>query len=104
MFHQRKLHPSCSNPFIDNAFKHGLPGINGEDFIHISFDFSDPNWLNFHIENNYEPRVKNEKKTGGIGLSNVKQRLLHLYAPTEFHLEIEHQNHIHSVNLRLKLK
>jgi two-component system, LytTR family, sensor kinase len=99
-----KIAPLLFEPFIDNAFKHGLPGADSKDFIHISFDFSDPEWLNFHIENNYETLVKTEKKQEGIGLSNVKQRLHHLYTPSEFQLEIAHQNHIHSVNLRLKLK
>jgi two-component system, LytTR family, sensor kinase len=99
-----KIVPLLFEPFIDNAFKHGLPGINRKDFINISFDFSYPAWLHFRIENNYEPQAKNEKKQEGIGLSNVKQRLQHLYAPSEFHLEIEQQNYIHSVNLRLKLK
>ncbi len=99
-----KIAPLLFEPFIDNAFKHGLPGIDGKDFIRISFDFTKPDWLMFCIENNYETIDFAEKKNSGIGISNVKQRLQHLYKLSEFNLEIVHENHVHSVKLRLKLK
>ncbi len=95
--------PLLFEPFIDNAFKHGLPGIHGNDFIRISVDFSVPEWLSFCIENNFEPE-ENLSRTNGIGISNVKQRLLHLYDPSEYQLKIIQNNHIHTVKLRLKLK
>lgn len=99
-----KIAPLIFEPFIDNAFKHGLPGINGKDFIKISFNFEEPEWLYFLIENNYETMDNTGKKNSGIGLSNVKQRLQHLYDTNEFHLEVAHKENIHSVKLRLKLK
>ena len=99
-----KIAPLIFEPFIDNAFKHGLPGVNGKDFINISFDFRDPQWLNFRIENNFESTGNAAKQNSGIGISNVKQRLQHLYGTNEFQLDIVHKENIHSVNLRLKLK
>lgn len=99
-----KIAPLIFEPFIDNAFKHGLPGITGKDFINISFNFNEPEWLSFQIENNYEIMENIEKKNSGIGISNVKQRLLHLYGPNEFNLEITHHENVHSVKLKLKLK
>jgi two-component system, LytTR family, sensor kinase len=96
--------PLLFEPFIDNAFKHGLPGINDNDFIKIHFDFSESQWLTFQCENNFETFETISKQNSGIGITNVKQRLQHLYEPSEFNLEIIHQDHIHSVNLRLKLK
>jgi len=100
-----KIAPLIFEPFIDNAFKHGLPGTNGKDFIHISFNFNTPNWIKFSIENNYEPLPEGaNKKVGGIGIENVKQRLNFLYSPNDFSLQIKHQNNIHLVNLHLKLK
>ena len=99
-----RIAPLLFEPFIDNAFKHGLPGMNGKDFIRISFDLSLPEWLTFRIENNYEEAEPTDKKNSGIGISNVRQRLQHLYKPSEYELNITHHNHIHSVYLRLKLK
>lgn len=99
-----RIAPLLFEPFIDNAFKHGLPGINGKDFVCISFDLREPEWLSFRIENNYEEPEVTGKRNGGIGLTNVRQRLQHLYKPSEYKLNISHQNHIHSVELRLKLK
>jgi two-component system, LytTR family, sensor kinase len=102
---EARIVPLIFEPFIDNAFKHGLPGINGKDYILISFDFSTPGWLNFKIENNYElSEDYKHKKNGGIGIANVKQRLEHLYKTSEYQLKIEHLEYIHSVNLKLKLK
>lgn len=97
--------PLLFEPFIDNAFKHGLPGSDKQDFIHISFDFGTPGWLKFRIENNFDTGENNsEKKDGGIGIANVKQRLQHLYPAEDYALEIEHKNQLYSVNLHLKLK
>lgn len=100
-----KIAPLIFEPFIDNAFKHGLPGINGQDFIHISFDFETPGWIKFRIENNYESLPEGtRKKAGGIGIENVKQRLNYLYSNKDYSLKILHQNNKHLVNLHLKLK
>lgn len=99
-----KIAPLLFEPFIDNAFKHGLPRSDGKDFIRISFDFNVPESLYFCIENNYETMTDISKKNSGIGISNVKQRLQHLYNSSEYQLKIVHQDQIHSVNLRLNLK
>jgi sensor histidine kinase YesM len=100
-----KIAPLIFEPFIDNAFKHGLPGTNGKDYIRISFDFETPDWIKFKIENNYEPLPEGmQKKAGGIGIENVKQRLNFLYNSKDYSLKIKHQNNIHLVNLHLKLK
>jgi two-component system, LytTR family, sensor kinase len=99
-----QIAPLLFEPFIDNAFKHGLPGVTGKDYIHISFDFIKPDWLSFTISNNYEIPVNPIKKEGGIGLSNVQQRLQYLYQPSDYQLQISNQNNVHSVHLLLKLK
>lgn len=100
-----KIAPLLFEPFIDNAFKHGLPGTRGNDFIHITFNFKEENWLHFHIENNYEPKTEGERPFhSGIGIENVKQRLSHLYAKNDYQIEISQQEPVHSVILKLKLK
>ena len=84
-----KIAPLLFEPFIDNAFKHGLPGSVTNDFIEIHFDFSSKNKLRFTIANNYSEFLIPKKKNSGIGLENVKQRLKLLYQPNEFDLHIE---------------
>ncbi len=99
-----RLAPLLFEPFIDNAFKHGLPGAKTSDFINISFNFETPGFLVFILENNFEEHLTLNKNNSGIGLENVKQRLKLLYQPNEYNLEINRENNIHKVKLELKLK
>ena len=99
-----KIAPLLFEPFIDNAFKHGLPGADKSDFIHISFNFEKNETLLFKLENNYEELFIQKRTNSGIGLKNVKQRLKLLYQPNEYKLNIHKKDHIHQVMLELKLK
>lgn len=99
-----KIAPLLFEPFIDNAFKHGLPGTVNSDFINIEFNFEKNGWLSFNLENNYEEPYNPKKSNSGIGLQNVKQRLKLLYQPNEYKLNIYKKEHIHLINLELKLK
>lgn len=98
-----KIAPLLFEPFIDNAFKHGLPGTGDPDFINITFNFKNIGSLLFTLENNYEELFPQNRTNTGIGLNNVKQRLKLLYQPNNFKLSILKKNHIHRVNLELKL-
>jgi sensor histidine kinase YesM len=98
-----KIAPLLFEPFIDNAFKHGLPGTVNSDFIDIKFNFEKNGWLKFSLENNYEVPF-NKNSNSGIGLQNVKQRLKLLYLSNEYNLDIFKQNNIHLIILELKLK
>lgn len=99
-----KIAPLLFEPFIDNAFKHGIPGTDGNDFIDISFNFEDTGRLNFRLQNNYEETESWNKKDSGIGIENVKQRLQHLYAKDEYSLSVLKENQVFSIRLELKLK
>jgi len=94
--------PLLFEPFIDNAFKHGLPGTEN-DYINISFSTNE-DWLNFDLENNFAEPENFDSKNSGIGIANVKQRLKHLYHANEYQLDIKQEESIYSVHLRLKLK
>lgn len=99
-----RIAPLLFEPFIDNAFKHGLPGTENSDFIHIIFNFNKNDSLIFTLENNYEELFPQKHVNSGIGLSNVKQRLKLLYQPNDFKLNIIKKNNIHRVTLELRLK
>ena len=99
-----KIAPLLFEPFIDNAFKHGIPGVGKPDFIHINFDFTNPGFILFRLENNYEGQENWNRKNSGIGIKNVKQRLKYLYKKNEYKLTIVRENQLFSVSLQLKLK
>jgi LytS/YehU family sensor histidine kinase len=99
-----KIAPLLFEPFIDNAFKHGLPATVEKDFILITFDLREQDVLKFHIENNFEEHVNWNNKNSGIGIYNVKQRLNYLYKSSEYNLVIKKENSIFSVSLQLILK
>ena len=99
-----KIAPLLFEPFIDNAFKHGLPGNDMLDSISIKFDFSKFDYIHFQSENNFEDSEYTNKKSSGIGIENVKQRLKFLYNQDEYNLTIKKENQIFSVSLRLKIK
>jgi LytS/YehU family sensor histidine kinase len=99
-----KIAPLLFEPFIDNAFKHGLPGADEIDFINICFDFSTETKLNFTIDNNFSDLFIRNKKNSGIGLQNVKQRLRLLYHTNEFDLQIDKSDNVFRVSLDLILK
>lgn len=98
-----RIAPLLFEPFIDNAFKHGLPGTES-DFISIEFDFTRRDKLHFSIRNNYEENEMWTKKNSGIGLQNVAQRLQLIYKKSEYLFHKEKENGIFSISLQLKLK
>lgn len=99
-----KIAPLLFEPFIDNAFKHGLPGTDNSDFIEIIFTFQEDGFVIFKLVNNYEDTAIGNKKNSGIGIENVKQRLQYLYNKEEYFLTLNKANNIFSVSLKLKLK
>lgn len=99
-----QIAPLLFEPFIDNAFKHGLPGSENSDFISIKFDFTQPGTLFFLINNYFEETGAIKTKSSGIGLNNVKQRLKHLYNEDEYTLNVSKKENLFSVSLLLKLK
>jgi len=101
---EKRIAPLLFEPFIDNAFKHGLNSKNGNDYVSVLFDFRNPESLQFTIENSYEEGFTEHTKYKGIGLENVKQRLKHLYNEDEYSLSINRNGRIFKINLRLDLK
>ncbi len=99
-----RIAPLLFEPFIDNAFKHGLPGSENADYISIKLSFPKQDEINFTIENNYIDGDNWNKKNSGIGIENVKKRLKLLYKLKDYKLDIKKENQVHLVSLWLKLK
>jgi len=93
-------------PFVENAVKHGATNDN-TFYIDIRFRIESDQQTFFSIANSIDqrPRPKRvgEKRSGGIGLSNVKRRLQLIY-PNKHDLKIEKSETTYKVELQLNLE
>ncbi len=91
-------------PFLENSFKHGLNHhVQGGGFVRMRLSVSGED-LEFFIENSkaeHAPR-QDHPRSGGIGLTNVRQRLKLLY-PDAHELMVQDEPHRFAVTLHLKL-
>ncbi|RYE27244.1 MAG: histidine kinase [Sphingobacteriaceae bacterium] len=77
--------PMIFLPFIENAFKHGVSGVN-EGHITIQI-IQDDNSVELLVNNTvYETRSAGEDKSNGIGITNTTRRLELLY-PGKYKLQ-----------------
>ncbi len=93
--------PMLFVPFIENAFKHSGIEKRGDSFVRVELT-ANGDKVDFLVENSLpdQPLVKDDR--GGIGISNIKKRLLLLY-PTTHQLSIE-QSTSFCVHLKLDLR
>ncbi|AYL99619.1 sensor histidine kinase [Mucilaginibacter celer] len=98
-----QIAPMLLIPFIENAFKHGI-SLREPSHINISLQTKD-NTLYFDVHNSIHPKVLNdtEKYNKGIGLENVKQRLILLY-PNKHELVIRESAKDFFIHLTIQLK
>jgi len=96
--------PLIFEPFIDNAFKHGIKNPAPAPYIHVSATFIG-DIMRFMIENNYQHQSGNiTTKSSGIGLRNIKKRLEFLYTKNEYKLEVNKTENTFTVKLEVQLK
>jgi len=94
-----ELEPMLLIPFVENAFKHGVSGLE-HALISIVLK-AKQNQLSFVVTNQYNNQLEEIKdKTSGIGLANVKRRLELLYQ-SNHQLLIDDSNQVFTVSLHL---
>jgi len=101
----KKIAPILLLSFVENAFKHGANKNIGNIKIDLDFKIID-NFLYFTISNPVPKLVKQKQiieHPGGIGLNNVKKRLALGYSKDEYKLNIENNNKVFTVNLKIKV-
>jgi two-component system, LytTR family, sensor kinase len=98
-----KIAPLIFIAFIENAFKHGANNQISKGFVQIQM-VVDGDEVNMYVENSKVEKMPTieHKRTGGIGLVNVKRRLDILY-PKNYNLEIFDAPNTYGVNLWIKL-
>jgi len=97
-----KIAPMLLIPFVENAFKHGI-SLNERSWIRINLYVNDGK-LFFDVYNSIHTKSMDdpERNQRGIGLENVKQRLIHLY-PDKHELSIRQTNDEYFVHLTIIL-
>jgi two-component system, LytTR family, sensor kinase len=102
-FKHQQIAPLLFIPFIENCFKHGVSNQIAQAFVNIEIATVENNVF-ISIENSKHavmPGV-HMKKSGGIGLVNVKRRLDLLY-PDQYSLDISDTPTTYKVELNLVL-
>jgi len=80
-------------PFLENSFKHGMDQGLNDGYVNIDFKIAGEK-LDLEVVNSKSkqlPIALSKKKSGGIGLVNVKRRLNLVY-PEKHDLEIENKD------------
>ncbi|QHV97812.1 sensor histidine kinase [Spirosoma endbachense] len=99
--HDLQIAPLLLLPLVENSFKHGVASSPGFSWIRIDIS---------RLEGKFSVKIANSKDeqgpipvsaTGGIGLSNVKKRLLLLY-PDAHDLTIIDELHSYLISLTIK--
>ncbi len=88
--------------FVENAFKHSFVSLLNDIDILIDISVRENGVLTMHCKNNFSSEHL-WKEDSGIGLENVKQRLLLLY-PQRHELAISVVNNVYQVKLSINLK
>ncbi len=92
-------------PFIENSFKHGVSNHLSSGYIDIKMTVENTQ-IKLDVENSKASSMPtghlNGKKSGGIGLSNIKKRLSLLY-PKSYSLDIDDQPNKYKISLNLNL-
>ena len=101
----QKIAPLMFIPFLENSFKHGLNNQISKGFVNIELSVQDQE-IFFFIENSKPEKLPlpgdGNRRSGGIGLVNVRRRLNLLY-PEHYDLKIDNNPKTYAVHLKIKL-
>jgi len=88
-------------PLVENAFKHGVSRSAGKAWLHCNIQVTAPD-LHATVENSKQATNSSNSNKGGIGLTNLKQRLELLY-PGNHSLEIQDKPGSFHISLHIHL-
>lgn len=101
----QRIAPLMFIPFIENSFKHGLSNQISKGFLMMNLQVNQQQ-VDFFIENSKPEAMalpaQDHRRSGGIGLVNVRRRLDILY-PDQYELNIQDNPKSYAVHLKLNL-
>ncbi len=102
IMHQ-KIAPLMFIPFLENSFKHGLNNQISEGFVNILLEVKKHEVV-LTIENSKSQSMPSlsGKKSGGIGLVNIRKRLNLVY-PGQYLLNVKDEPNSYQIELLLQL-
>jgi sensor histidine kinase YesM len=94
--------PMLLNPFVENAFKHGI-SFRNESWIFITLTL-DAKKLYFKVHNSLHSKPENDPEAhqSGVGLENVKKRLKLIY-PNQHELTIQQSEQDYFIALTIEI-
>jgi two-component system LytT family sensor kinase len=95
------LEPLLLIPFVENCFKHADFAENPDAYTRLELTVED-NELSFVASNTYNPHQRQKDGTGGVGLENIRRRLMLQY-PERHQLEVSSDKTVFTVRLQLTL-
>jgi sensor histidine kinase YesM len=95
------IEPMLLLPLVENSYKHGIKNDIANTFIDI-FLKARANQIIFRISNNKSNTSSVEMPSGGIGLSNIEERLKLIY-PDAYSLSIRETDSLFSVELKINI-
>ena len=96
---QLEIAPLLMVPVVENAFKYGIGPGPSDIFIQLRIEHGH---LQLTTRNQKWPQAEIQSETGGIGLSNVQQRLALQY-PNGHQMEVSETDDSFTLNLNLAL-
>jgi two-component system, LytTR family, sensor kinase len=100
---EQKIAPLLFIPFLENSFKHGLNSTINNGFVDIELRVIDQQ-VDFRMINSKADTLpmQTHKRSGGIGLKNVRRRL-QLQYPDKYKLKVEDSPNAYAIHLSLDL-
>jgi hypothetical protein len=99
-FEAYSIMPLTFIPFVENAFKYGI-SAHTNCFIHIQIEI-DSGMLNFTCDNSITDTIKDQNRSSGVGLDNIRKRLELAY-PNRYSLEIGEDSTAFHVKLQINI-
>jgi LytS/YehU family sensor histidine kinase len=104
-FRSLTIAPLILLAFVENAFRYGVGGSQQEAYVWVEAHLEQHTTLVFTVQNSLAASAQRhlaERRSGGEGIPNVRQRLVLLY-PQAHQIETEQAVDSYSITLSLQL-
>jgi LytS/YehU family sensor histidine kinase len=97
-----EIAPLLLLPFVENCFKHGASHMIDQPWVSLFVNIEN-GVMKMKLVNGKAMGYEPKKSLSGIGITNVRRRLELLY-PGKFSLDIQEEDEVYIVNLKMELQ